>query len=123
VQVPKAARGYLDPMFALQLPRLRIPAPRTQPRAAVAAQAAVPVPAPVPTAAAAAAVVARPGGGLAVADPVGLRVVPLRPDSAWPVRRARDRISNPFRGFPYRAMYLAEMMAAPEAQDRPAATR
>lgn len=121
MQVPKAARGYLDPMFALRLLRLRIPAPRTQPPAAVAAQAADPVPALGPTAAT--AVVARPGGGLAVADPVGLRVVPLRPDSSWPVRRARDRISNPFRSFPYRAMYLAEMMAAPEAQDRPVATR
>ena len=44
-------------------------------------------------------------------DPVGVRVLPLRPDSAWPVRRrASGRLSNPFHAFPYRAVHLGRIM-------------
>jgi len=45
-------------------------------------------------------------------DPVGVRVVPLRPATPWPERRARERLSNPFRAFPNRSFYLARMMLA-----------
>lgn len=47
-----------------------------------------------------------------VADPVGVRVVPLRPASAWPARRARERVLSPFRAFPFRTMHLSRMMYA-----------
>jgi hypothetical protein len=43
-------------------------------------------------------------------DPVGLRVVPFRPTSRWPLRRAATRIGDPFRGFPLRSMHLADLM-------------
>ena len=46
------------------------------------------------------------------ADPVGVRVVPLRPASPWPARRARDRVLNPFRAFPFRTMHLSRLMYA-----------
>jgi len=45
-------------------------------------------------------------------DPAGVRVVPLRPASAWPERRAGQRLSNPFRAFPNRSFHLARMMFA-----------
>jgi len=51
---------------------------------------------------------------LSLRDPDGLRVVPLRPDSRWPLRRAGDRVRNPFRAFPYRALYLSRLMYAPD---------
>lgn len=44
-------------------------------------------------------------------DPRGVRVLPLRPDSPWPVRRRPgDRVSNPFVAFPYRAVHLGRIM-------------
>ena len=43
-------------------------------------------------------------------DPVGLRVVPFRPSTRWPLRRAAPRIYDPFRGFPLRSMHLADLM-------------
>ena len=46
------------------------------------------------------------------ADPVGIRVVPLRPASPWPPRRARERMLSPFRAFPFRAMHLSRLMYA-----------
>lgn len=47
----------------------------------------------------------------AATDPRGVRVLPLRPDSAWPIRRGPgDRLSNPFRSFPYRAAHLGRIM-------------
>ncbi len=45
-------------------------------------------------------------------DPVGIRVVPLRPASPWPPRRARERVLNPFRAFPFRTMHLSRLMYA-----------
>ena len=50
-------------------------------------------------------------------DPVGLRVVPFRPSTRWPLRRAAPRIYDPFRGFPLRSVHLADLM------DRGAAKR
>jgi hypothetical protein len=49
------------------------------------------------------------------ADPVGIRVVPLRPASPWPPRTARQRVLNPFRAFPFRAMHLSRLMYAADA--------
>ena len=49
------------------------------------------------------------------ADPVGIRVVPLRPDSPWPPRTARQRVLNPFRAFPFRATHLSRLMYAADA--------
>ena len=43
-------------------------------------------------------------------DPLGLRVVPFRPTSRWPLRRAAPRIYDPFRGFPLRSAHLADLM-------------
>jgi hypothetical protein len=43
-------------------------------------------------------------------DPVGLRVVPFRPTTRWPLRRAAPRIYDPFRGFPLRSVHLADLM-------------
>jgi hypothetical protein len=43
-------------------------------------------------------------------DPVGLRVVPFRPDPRWPLRRAAPRILDPFRGFPMRSAHLADLI-------------
>jgi len=43
-------------------------------------------------------------------DPVGLRVVPFRPTSRWPLRRATPRIYDPFRGFPLRSAHLADLI-------------
>lgn len=43
-------------------------------------------------------------------DPVGLRVVPFRPSTRWPLRRATPRIYDPFRGFPLRSVHLADLM-------------
>ncbi|MFN2323204.1 MAG: hypothetical protein ABR510_09650 [Trueperaceae bacterium] len=43
-------------------------------------------------------------------DPVGLRVVPFRPSTRWPLRRAAPRIYDPFRGFPLRSVHLADLM-------------
>lgn len=43
-------------------------------------------------------------------DPVGLRVVPFRPSTRWPLRRAAPRIYDPFRGFPQRSLHLADLM-------------
>jgi hypothetical protein len=96
-------------MFALQLPSLRFPAPRTRPTPAPDRTAA---PTPAPSAERSApAVVA-----LSRTDPAGVRVVPLRPESSWPERRARDRVSNPFRLFPYRALHLARMISVLEPE-------
>jgi hypothetical protein len=50
-----------------------------------------------------------------VADPVGIRVVPLRPASPWPPRRARERVLSPFRAFPFRTMHLSRLMYAADA--------
>ncbi len=49
------------------------------------------------------------------ADPAGIRVVPLRPASPWPPRRARERVLSPFRAFPFRAMHLSRLMYAVDA--------
>ncbi len=50
-------------------------------------------------------------------DPDGIRVVPYRPGPPWPQHRARQRIHDPFRAFPYRAVYLTQIMyPAPRAQ-------
>lgn len=46
-------------------------------------------------------------------DPVGLRVVPYRPVSRWPLRRAAPRVLDPFRGFPQRSQVLADLMYGP----------
>jgi hypothetical protein len=43
-------------------------------------------------------------------DPYGIRVVPLRPSSPWPLRRAHERVLNPFRAFPFRAIHLSRLM-------------
>jgi hypothetical protein len=43
-------------------------------------------------------------------DPVGVRVVPFRPTTRWPLRRAAPRIYDPFRGFPLRSSHLADIM-------------
>ena len=43
-------------------------------------------------------------------DPLGLRVVPFRPSTRWPLRRAAPRITDPFRGFPLRSLHLADLM-------------
>jgi len=45
-------------------------------------------------------------------DPCGIRVVPLRPSSPWPPRRAHERVLNPFRAFPFRAIHLSRLMYA-----------
>jgi len=45
-------------------------------------------------------------------DPCGVRVVPLRPSSPWPPRRAHERVLNPFRAFPFRAIHLSRLMYA-----------
>lgn len=45
-------------------------------------------------------------------DPCGVRVVPLRPSSPWPLRRAHERVLNPFRAFPFRAIHLSRLMYA-----------
>jgi len=49
------------------------------------------------------------------ADPLGIRVVPLRPASPWPPRRARERVLSPFRAFPFRALHLSRLMYADDA--------
>lgn len=46
-------------------------------------------------------------------DPIGLRVVPFRPSTRWPLRRAAPRIYDPFRGFPLRSVHLADLMDGP----------
>lgn len=46
-------------------------------------------------------------------DPLGLRVVPFRPSTRWPLRRAAPRIYDPFRGFPLRSVHLADLMDGP----------
>ena len=51
-------------------------------------------------------------------DPVGLRVVPFRPVTRWPLRRAAARIYDPFRGFPRRSAHLADLMAGPDRDRR-----
>ena len=127
------APRYLGSMFgtALRTPfaraaaaviagRLRAPAPPIDAQVdTVPAPARIDVPAPAvaaatltpadPIAAAAPQVVAF-RTPLAHADPDGSRVLPLRPDSSWPDRRAHERISNPFRGFPFRAAHLARIL-------------
>ena len=45
-------------------------------------------------------------------DPYGIRVVPLRPSSPWPLRRSHERVLNPFRAFPFRAIHLSRLMYA-----------
>jgi hypothetical protein len=45
-------------------------------------------------------------------DPIGIRVVPFRPVTRWPLRRAAPRIYDPFRGFPHRSAHLADLMDA-----------
>lgn len=49
-------------------------------------------------------------------DPAGLKVVPYRPGPPWPQHRARHRIFDPFRNFPYRAVHLIRMMDQQLAQ-------
>jgi hypothetical protein len=60
---------------------------------------------------------ALPAPAIARVDPPGLRVVPLRPDGAWPLRRAMDRVPSPFRAFPFRSLHLARMMAPIDPRD------
>jgi hypothetical protein len=115
-------------MFALQLPTLRVitlrgtNAPRgggrtpavdtTEPVARSVADHAAAAPRgvdPIETAAA--------GGRPADPDPAGLRVVPLRPDAGWPLRRGYDRVASPFRAFPYRSLHLSRMMAPADPRD------
>jgi hypothetical protein len=111
-------------MFALQLPPFGILHLRgtnaarrggsTPAAGPDAARAAAPVAAdPVPAAHALGAARAL----VAEVDPAGLRVVPLRPASDWPLRRAYDRVANPFRAFPYRSLHLSRMMAPADPRD------
>jgi hypothetical protein len=46
-------------------------------------------------------------GVLRLSDPRGLRVVPFRPTTRWPLHRACARIHDPFRAFPDRGAQLA----------------
>jgi hypothetical protein len=108
-------------MFALRLPPFptfafvgsnvaRGPQAATRPPVAPAA-------APVQVAPAAEPSATRPVGAIVRPDPDGLRVVPLRPDSSWPLRRGRDRVASPFRAFPYRSLHLSRMMAPVDPRD------
>jgi hypothetical protein len=111
-------------MFALRLPPFhafafggsnvaRGPQAADRPPVAPAAAPVVAVqvtPATEPTA-------ARPIIAIVHPDPEGLRVVPLRPDSSWPLRRGRDRVASPFRAFPYRSLHLSRMMAPVDPRD------
>jgi hypothetical protein len=76
-----------------------------------------PAAAPVQVAPAAEPSATRPVGAIVRPDPDGLRVVPLRPDSSWPLRRGRDRVASPFRAFPYRSLHLSRMMAPVDPRD------
>jgi hypothetical protein len=112
-------------MFALQLPPFGI----LHLRGTSAARRGGSTPAAGPDAARAAAPVvavdpvpAAPDLGAArdlvtELDPAGVRVVPLRPASEWPLRRAYDRVANPFRAFPYRSLHLSRMMAPADPRD------
>ena len=44
-------------------------------------------------------------------------MVPLRPDSSWPLRRGYDRVASPFRAFPYRSLHLTRMMSPVDPRD------
>jgi hypothetical protein len=93
----------------------RAPAPRPIVPAHDRALAPDPAPlAPDPAAAAVPAMVMAPvATPLARAsDPRGVRVVPLRPSSPWPLRRSQERVLNPFRAFPFRAIHLSRLMYA-----------
>jgi hypothetical protein len=46
-------------------------------------------------------------GRLRESDPRGVRVVPFRPTTRWPLHRACTRIYDPFRAFPDRGAQLA----------------
>ncbi len=46
-------------------------------------------------------------GVLRLSDPRGVRVVPFRPTTRWPLHRACARIHDPFRAFPDRGAQLA----------------
>ncbi len=49
----------------------------------------------------------RVSGRLRLSDPAGVRVVPFRPTTRWPLHRACARIYDPFRAFPDRGAQLA----------------
>lgn len=87
----------------LPLVPVRERAPAPDPTAAAPPVAATPPVAPTPPVAAPRA---------RANDPHGVRVVPLRPASPWPPRRALERVLNPFRAFPYRAIHLSRLMYA-----------
>jgi hypothetical protein len=54
-------------------------------------------------------IVLTPSGG---GDPLGVRVVPYRPDGTWPEgRRLHPRLYDPFRAFPARARTLRDLIA------------
>lgn len=55
-------------------------------------------------------------GRLRLSDPRGVRVVPFRPTTRWPLHRACARIYDPFRAFPDRGTHLAVWLE--ERQDR-----
>lgn len=114
---------YLGPMFALRLPAFHsiafgaphvargLEAANRPSDTAAVEPAAERVPPPTH------ASDARPSGAAVHADPYGIRVVPLRPDSSWPLRRGRDRVASPFRAFPYRSLHLSRMMAPVDPRD------
>jgi hypothetical protein len=112
-------------MFALQLPALRVIGLRGPNVARSGGIAPAALPPSTPAAAPAAgraprtahAPAARAGVPLADVDPDGLRVVPLRPDSSWPLRRGYDRVASPFRAFPYRSLHLTRMMSPVDPRD------
>ena len=56
--------------------------------------------------------------GRAPAEPDGVRVVPYRPTTPWPAGRlVHPRVYDPFRAFPRRATFLAELIHPRDPRD------
>jgi hypothetical protein len=56
--------------------------------------------------------------GRAPAEPDGIRVVPYRPTAPWPAgRMVHPRVYDPFRAFPLRATFLAELIHPRDPRD------
>lgn len=106
-------RAAAAPAASAPLP----PAPGRAPRALPAQPASVATPVvAAPTVADEPTATVTPSVPVAakhLVDPVGLRVVPYRPVTRWPLRRAAPRVLDPFRGFPKRALVLGELMYGP----------
>ena len=100
---PEAAHR---PVGTLEAPPIARPIDRIEPILEPAAMA----PAPAPTLPAPRVEPTVPVSAAHLVDPVGVRVVPFRPNTRWPLRRAAPRIYDPFRGFPLRASHLADLM-------------